>query len=266
VSRRAIAVMSLALLATSLTRTGHADTAATAPTAAAALTDPPTPPPAANAVPAVPVDAKVTSTPLATRPSKPLALEPTPETPGNGWKALGIVVALAAGFFLWRRQRVARVVQGPLPELRILRRTAVAVRSELLLVEIEGQRLLLGVTPNAIQNLYIFPETEVAEEPALTATPTSTTASAVEDVDVTPTQLTFARRLAGVLAANDEKKTATKPAPSAPPPAMPRAASGPPPAAPRAPRKPRAAARSARTVDDAVEGQAAGLRSVGRRP
>ena len=60
----------------------------------------------------------------------------------------------AIGVWGWK-QRSKAVPAGETPELRILRRTSIGVRSELLVVEMGGQRLLLGVTPNTIQNLYI---------------------------------------------------------------------------------------------------------------
>ena len=40
--------------------------------------------------------------------------------------------------------------------LTIVRRTTVGLRSELLVVSVEGQRLLLGVTPHSIQSIAIL--------------------------------------------------------------------------------------------------------------
>jgi flagellar biogenesis protein FliO len=51
-------------------------------------------------------------------------------------------------------------------ELRVLKRMSLGLRNELLLVEVEGQRLLLGMTPHTIQNLYIAPITESTETAA----------------------------------------------------------------------------------------------------
>jgi flagellar biogenesis protein FliO len=40
---------------------------------------------------------------------------------------------------------------------------SLGLRNELLLVEVEGQRILLGMTPHTIQNLYIAPIAESGE-------------------------------------------------------------------------------------------------------
>ncbi len=45
-------------------------------------------------------------------------------------------------------------------DMAVLRRTSLGMRSELLLVEIEGQRLLLGVTPHGSQTLYVLPDSQ----------------------------------------------------------------------------------------------------------
>jgi hypothetical protein len=64
------------------------------------------------------------------------------------------------------------------------------MRSELVLIDVEGQRLLLGVAPHSIQTLYIVPETpaeDVASEPARGETSSA-----------------FARRLAGALDSREQ--------------------------------------------------------------
>jgi flagellar biogenesis protein FliO len=141
---RAWGVIALALFATSLTGLAAADPVPDGPA-----------PPAATAA----------STPLPVRPSVPLTLEPAPASPGLGWKLLALVAAAGGGVWIWKK-RAGRIIDKRIPELRILGRTVAGPRCELLLVEIEGQRLLLGVTPQSVQNLYIIaePPTEDAAE------------------------------------------------------------------------------------------------------
>lgn len=163
---RAWGVIALALFATSLTRPAAADPTPDAPA-----------PPAATAV----------STPLPVRPSVPLTLEPAPASPSLGWKLFALVAAAGGGAWIWKK-RGGRSIDKRIPELRILGRTVAGPRCELLLVEIEGQRLLLGVTPQSVQNLYIIadPATEDAAVEAKAVSPAqarrSSRASAL-DVD-----------------------------------------------------------------------------------
>ncbi len=111
--------------------------------------------------------ARASETPLPTRPTKALDLSSSSDTSGLGWKLAACVLVGAAGFFVWRRSRSA-VAPVDVPSLTVLSRTNLGVRSELVLIDLDGQRLLLGVTPSAIQNLYIAPLDELREvrEPA----------------------------------------------------------------------------------------------------
>jgi hypothetical protein len=142
----------LAIAAMSLTRVTLADQlpadSPTAATTTATTTSPPT------------------ETPLQVRPSKPLALETSDHGPGVAWKVLAVALIAAAGFFVWQR-RSGRPGDKRDLTLQILRRTSVGVRSELVVVEVEGQRLLLGVTPHSIQSLLILPEESSAMEEEL---------------------------------------------------------------------------------------------------
>jgi len=84
-------------------------------------------------------------------------LDPAPSSTGIAWKLAGFGILAAGGFWAWKQ----RAKKGPRAEqapLRVLRRTAIGVRSELLLVELEGQRLLIGVTPSSMQTLYLLPD------------------------------------------------------------------------------------------------------------
>lgn len=129
-ARRGLAVMALAIAASALTHSAGAE-----PSAAPAPT---------------------TGTPLGVRPQKALDLAQEPPSTGLGWKLAAVVLVGAGAAWAWRK-RGAAVSLTETPSLRILRRTTIGVRSELLVVDIDGQRMLLGVTPSSIQNLYISP-------------------------------------------------------------------------------------------------------------
>jgi flagellar protein FliO/FliZ len=68
-----------------------------------------------------------------------------------------VVAALGAGAWMWKRRKGA-VQPERRPSLVITARQTIGVRSELLVVEIGGQSLLLGVTPGAIQRLAVLPD------------------------------------------------------------------------------------------------------------
>jgi flagellar protein FliO/FliZ len=119
--------------------------------------------PAAADPPAAPAPSDV-GTPLSLRPSKVLELAKEPERTSTGWK-LAAVLALAGGAaFYWRKR--GRMASAPAGELTIVRRASVGMRSELLVVNVEGQRLLIGVTPQSIQSLAILDHDEPAAESA----------------------------------------------------------------------------------------------------
>ena len=110
-------------------------------------------------------------TPLALRPARPLELAQEPAHTGAGWKivALGVVLGGAA-LYLRKRGAPKRVADG---RLTIVRRASVGIRSELLVVDVEGQRLLLGVTPHSIQSLAILDGEDGARTNADTAAASS---------------------------------------------------------------------------------------------
>ena len=131
----AACVIALALVATTVTRAARADPGA----------------------PSEGMSPPMAETPLHVRSSKPLELEPAVPPLAMGWKLSAIALAVGCGaIWLWKR-RTARPLDVDIPEVRILRRTPIGVRSELLVIDFEGQRLLLGVTPHTIQNLFIVP-------------------------------------------------------------------------------------------------------------
>jgi flagellar protein FliO/FliZ len=102
-----------------------------------------------------------TGTPLSLRPSKPVALATQPDGPSTGWKLAALLALAGSAAIYWRKRgRRGPSLQG---ELTIVRRASVGIRSELLVVNVEGQRLLIGVTPQSIQSLAILDHDEHPE-------------------------------------------------------------------------------------------------------
>lgn len=130
-----VAAILVAASVTGLTLAARADDPAVAPAAAAAAPEP------------------VSATPLVLRPTRPLATAPEPTHASTGWKIAAACIVLAgAAFWLRKRMQPAGLVAPNVP-LAIVRRTPVGFRSELVVVDVEGQRFLLGVTPHSIQSL-----------------------------------------------------------------------------------------------------------------
>ncbi|MFO0670892.1 MAG: flagellar biosynthetic protein FliO [Polyangiaceae bacterium] len=136
--KRAVAAMFLTLLGVaSLTAPARADDAVAAPL---------TPPTQAAPAPA--------GIPLALKPSRPLTLAEAPASSGGAVaKGLGalVVVGAAAYALRFRKRRPTQARESE--KMRVLRRTSLGVKSELVLIEIDGQELLLGVTAQNIQLL-----------------------------------------------------------------------------------------------------------------
>jgi flagellar biogenesis protein FliO len=125
--------------------------AATALTPGARADEPPVPVPSSTPEPA---------TPLALRSNK-LELVREPEHASTGWKLVAGLVVIGAAVVYFRKRRGAKGTKDT--QLTIVRRTTVGLRSELLVVNVEGQRFLLGVTPHSIQSIAILD----GEAPAL---------------------------------------------------------------------------------------------------
>lgn len=122
--------------------------------------------PAASAAPeAAPETPAPAATPLATRPSKPLTLaSPNEGTPFAYKLFAGVGVAAAAGLWLKKKRRGHAPTTAS--RIDVLGRTSVGVRSELIVVEVEGTRLLVGMTPSAIQTLAVL---DAVDAPAVEA-------------------------------------------------------------------------------------------------
>ena len=136
-------------------------------TPAFARGDEPAPPPAAPASAPVPVPAPAAEpsrgTPLSVRPSRPVELAPEPPRSRYGTAFLVLAALIGGGYWVYRRRSGAMPVV-PVRTIKVSARRAIGVRSELLVVEIDGQSLLLGVTPGSIQRLAVLPDLGAAEK------------------------------------------------------------------------------------------------------
>jgi len=103
--------------------------------------------------------------PLAVRRDKPLVTAPPAE--GLGLAPKLALCALLAGAIFWvARKRLggrlgpgAPTQRGDKP--RVLSRTAIGLRHEVVVLEVEGQRFLLGVAPSSIASLGLLPDEPV---------------------------------------------------------------------------------------------------------
>jgi flagellar protein FliO/FliZ len=103
-------------------------------------------------------------TPLQLRGSASAATE-EPVAPSTiGWKLAAMAAIAAGGAFYLKRKQASNV--APARAIRVVSRVAVGVRSELVVVEIDGQRLLLGITPASVQRLASLGDEPVAPERA----------------------------------------------------------------------------------------------------
>jgi flagellar protein FliO/FliZ len=108
------------------------------------------------------VVAPESATPLALRPNQPgvpLQLSDESSRLTLGWKLALVTLLLGCIAYFFRRRSRAHPANA---DLVIVRRTSIGLRSELLVVNVDGQRLLLGITPNSIHTLAVL---DVADEP-----------------------------------------------------------------------------------------------------
>lgn len=114
-------------------------------------------------------------TPLQLRPApKPLELAPSKGGIGGGWKIVLLVGAGAAGLVWYKRKRAAGVAPAePNGELQVLRKASLGGRGELVVVQVDGQRLLLGVTAQSITSLATLAYDEVDARERASAPPTA---------------------------------------------------------------------------------------------
>ncbi len=151
---------------------------------------PPASPSAAAPAATPPAPEKPASAPLTLRPEH--ALEPAGPTPTLGLGTKLAIAALIGGgaFFVYKRRTAVRPTKK-LSSLRVTARAAIGTRSEVCVVEIDGQRLLLGVTPSSIRTLTVLTEEAMIEQQELGPSPIEEgfkrlLASAHRDVDQEP--------------------------------------------------------------------------------
>jgi hypothetical protein len=105
--------------------------------------------------------APVTATPLPVRPSRPLVMAAERGYEGGGWKVLLGFAGLGLAFMLWKRRvPVSTLATGC--EIQVVTRASLGGRSELLVVDVGGQRMLLGVTSGSVQYLAAIDGAEAA--------------------------------------------------------------------------------------------------------
>ncbi len=111
--------------------------------------------PAAPAAPVAP-PVEVAATPLSVRPTPAthLTLAPSSEGIGTGLKVLAILGVGGALAFFIRRKRTATSL--PASRISVVARESLGVRSEVVVLDVEGTRLLVGLTPTTMQTLAVL--------------------------------------------------------------------------------------------------------------
>lgn len=128
-----------------------------------------------------------TGTPLAPRPThveKPL---PAPNFAGLAAKMGFALVVVGGGLYLYRRRMGKPMAVAP--TLSIVARTSLSLRNELVVVEVDGQRLLLGVTPTSITRLTVLSETTASDDMDLAESTSEPPESAVTLAELMETRL-----------------------------------------------------------------------------
>jgi flagellar biogenesis protein FliO len=118
---------------------------------------------------AAPAAAAPAATPLAPRAAaKPLNLAPKEESTPFGYKLLaGLGLAGAAGLWYHKKKKDAaggEKKKKPAAKIDIVSRQSVGVRNEIFVVDVEGTRLLIGMTPGAMQTLAVLDQPMAAAE------------------------------------------------------------------------------------------------------
>lgn len=72
--------------------------------------------------------------------------------PGGGWKVLAGFAGLGLALFLWKRRAPASTLAVGC-EIQVVTRTSIGGKCELLVVDVGGQRILLGATSGSVQYL-----------------------------------------------------------------------------------------------------------------
>lgn len=133
-----------------------------------AFADPPPADPAQPPAPATSAMAAPAAAPAPASTGTPLKLRSSSitggESSGGGslWK-LGAFAAVIAGAAYWMRRKRGALgkAAGPARTIQVLSRASVGVRTELVMVEVDGVTLLLGVTPASVSRLAILSAGEI---------------------------------------------------------------------------------------------------------
>lgn len=118
--------------------------------------------------PAAPTPPPSAATPLQVRSSKPLQMAPQNQSTPIGYKLAAGGAVLAAAV-IWARKKKGALSKSKAKKrsaIDILGRASIGVRNELLVIDVEGTRLLVGMTPGSMQTLAVLqtPEGVVGEE------------------------------------------------------------------------------------------------------
>lgn len=118
--------------------------------------------------------AKPQGTPIQLRPNGP-GEAGNSTTTNMGLKLLAVAAVLGGAALFMRRRKNTLMASGAIPGRsftpRVLGRTSIGMRSELLVVEVDGQKIVLGVTPSSVSTLTILTEEpkDAPAEPELAA-------------------------------------------------------------------------------------------------
>lgn len=111
---------------------------------------------------------KPQGTPIQLRPNGPQEAGSSTTT-NMGLKLLAVAAVLGGAALFLRRRKNTLMTAGATPgrsfSPKVLGRTSIGMRSELLVVEIDGQKIVLGVTPSSVSTLTILTE-EPKDAPA----------------------------------------------------------------------------------------------------
>jgi flagellar biosynthetic protein FliO len=101
---------------------------------------------------------KTEDRPLALRKTNDKPLELIAPSPTNGWGyKLALCGIIIAGAVWLLKKRALLKPPAQTHAMTIVGRTPIGVRNELILVDVDGQKLLLGVTPSSITRLAVLP-------------------------------------------------------------------------------------------------------------
>lgn len=148
----ALALVSAPVLAGDPTQRAQADTA----TKADIKNEAPETPKASSAV--------TEGTALPVRKEKPLTLAQESSGTSATFKLASLALIVAGAFYVAKKRGLKLPRQAVQKPMKVTARTSLGVRSELVVVEVDGQRLVLGVTPSNISLVTTLEANEPAEE------------------------------------------------------------------------------------------------------